>query len=97
MRRCPSCGANVVDTRVVCEKCGQDVPPPTGGGAVYGRGGIALLKTRLGIRFAAIAVGLAVFGVSVALGIDKRIVLGAVLGIVVIAAGYVMVEMFRSK
>ena len=91
MRRCPSCGANVLDTRVVCERCGHDVAPGKGDG-VYGRGALSLLLTRAGLRFAAVFVGLAIAVGGMALGVSTHVIM---LVTVVVFGGFALWAIIR--
>ena len=97
MRRCPSCGAMVVASRVVCEKCGHDVAPSKDNDGVYGRGAGSLMRTRAGIRLAAVLGGFAIAGVCMALGVPGKIVIGATLGVFLLVAAWAIVQIFRAS
>ncbi len=94
MRACPRCGTNVVDGRVVCERCGAEAPQQPA--SPYGRGFLNLLKTRIGIRILAVLVGLLIFGVGTFLGVPQKAIIVFVMAVFGLVTIYTVVSIFRS-
>lgn len=96
MRRCPQCRANVVDGRVVCERCGADVAEARDG-SPYLRGAGSLLRTRVALRFITMVVFVGITLVAMSFGVDRKLIIGGALALVVGAAVFAVVSMFRLR
>lgn len=69
MKVCPRCSVPAMESRFVCEQCGTDLVTHEQG--VYGRGFLAILQTRAGMRIALMLVAVFVVGVLGLLGVIR--------------------------